>query len=485
MKKITLLLITFFGFALGFSQTELLNLSFDASGSESIWSPIADAASNPAEVTIAYNASGNSTGATELSGVNTSNAAGRAYIFRYDNASFDFGASGGVSISMDVKIDVALSGTNLVFETQVSKVGGGVVVVTNNNLENSVAVGTGWVNLTFDMTPNPAEFNNSGTELYFYFNMAAGAFAGAGGTIFVDNIVVTGSAPAAPTCSDGIENGNETGVDCGGPDCAACPATEPAISAPIPPLASTEVYSIFSDTYTNTDPTKWTEVWGSGVEGSDLDIGGDIIKKYTDLNFQAITLSALVDISPYDYFHIDVWTPISNAFDFKVEDWGANGTDEFPNVDDTEVQLASAVSQTAGVWVGHDFAIADFVSGGLTGTANVGRLQVILGNAAGGTQGTAFIDNLYLYKGPKLSTNSVQLASFKIYPNPTESSWNLKSKNENISSISVFDILGKSVISLAPNSNEATIDGSSLKSGLYFAQVKTANGVSSLKLVKQ
>ncbi|TXF89450.1 hypothetical protein FUA23_10820 [Neolewinella aurantiaca] len=26
-----------------------------------------------------------------------------------------------------------------------------------------------------------------------------------------------------PTCSDGIQNGNETGVDCGGPDCAACP----------------------------------------------------------------------------------------------------------------------------------------------------------------------------------------------------------------------------------------------------------------------
>ncbi len=26
-----------------------------------------------------------------------------------------------------------------------------------------------------------------------------------------------------PTCSDGIQNGNETGIDCGGPDCAACP----------------------------------------------------------------------------------------------------------------------------------------------------------------------------------------------------------------------------------------------------------------------
>ena len=29
--------------------------------------------------------------------------------------------------------------------------------------------------------------------------------------------------PACPTCFDGIQNGNETGVDCGGPDCPACP----------------------------------------------------------------------------------------------------------------------------------------------------------------------------------------------------------------------------------------------------------------------
>ncbi len=28
---------------------------------------------------------------------------------------------------------------------------------------------------------------------------------------------------ACPTCSDGVQNGNETNVDCGGPDCGACP----------------------------------------------------------------------------------------------------------------------------------------------------------------------------------------------------------------------------------------------------------------------
>ena len=32
--------------------------------------------------------------------------------------------------------------------------------------------------------------------------------------------------PACPTCDDGIQNGDETGVDCGGPDCAPCPCFE-------------------------------------------------------------------------------------------------------------------------------------------------------------------------------------------------------------------------------------------------------------------
>lgn len=32
-----------------------------------------------------------------------------------------------------------------------------------------------------------------------------------------------------PTCDDGVQNGNETGVDCGGPDCPACPSCNDGI----------------------------------------------------------------------------------------------------------------------------------------------------------------------------------------------------------------------------------------------------------------
>jgi hypothetical protein len=35
--------------------------------------------------------------------------------------------------------------------------------------------------------------------------------------------------PACPTCTDGVQNGSETGIDCGGPDCPACPTCNDGI----------------------------------------------------------------------------------------------------------------------------------------------------------------------------------------------------------------------------------------------------------------
>ena len=43
-----------------------------------------------------------------------------------------------------------------------------------------------------------------------------------------------GSCPACPTCVDGIQNGGETGVDCGG-KCPAC--GNPVFSSPTPDIS--------------------------------------------------------------------------------------------------------------------------------------------------------------------------------------------------------------------------------------------------------
>ncbi len=53
-----------------------------------------------------------------------------------------------------------------------------------------------------------------------------------------------------PTCDDGMQNGNETDVDCGGPDCDDCPPLpKPMVSAPDPTPLPSEVINKYSDFY--------------------------------------------------------------------------------------------------------------------------------------------------------------------------------------------------------------------------------------------
>lgn len=84
-----------------------------------------------------------------------------------------------------------------------------------------------------------------------------------------------------------------------------------------------------------------------------------------------------------------------------------------------------------------------------------------------------------------LGVNDLDLVNFTAYPNPTTDSWKLSTKNINISSIQIIDILGKNVMTLNPNASDVVINATALKAGIYFAQIKTVSGLTSLKLVKK
>lgn len=86
--------------------------------------------------------------------------------------------------------------------------------------------------------------------------------------------------------------------------------------------------------------------------------------------------------------------------------------------------------------------------------------------------------------GTALAVNSFRAAAFKAYPNPTKNSWNITS-NDDITSVKVFDILGKSVYAKTTSSKEVNVNASELSKGVYFAKVSTANGTSTVKLIKE
>jgi hypothetical protein len=49
-----------------------------------------------------------------------------------------------------------------------------------------------------------------------------GAAACTPNVLIMDTVLTPLANTVIPTCTDGIQNGGETGVDCGGPDCSGC-----------------------------------------------------------------------------------------------------------------------------------------------------------------------------------------------------------------------------------------------------------------------
>jgi hypothetical protein len=84
--------------------------------------------------------------------------------------------------------------------------------------------------------------------------------------------------------------------------------------------------------------------------------------------------------------------------------------------------------------------------------------------------------------GAVLSTNKNNAFEFSMYPNPVKDELRINTK-EPLQKIEVFDLLGKSVLSL-DNVSES-IDVSALTKSLYIVKLTSANGVSTKKFVKQ
>jgi len=116
-------------------------------------------------------------------------------------------------------ITVSMDNANEDFFLEVSTDGGSTFTVVEewnlgDEFENDVRY--------FDAVTIAGPFSNS-TQLRFRCDASTNS-----DLVYIDDVRITGcnSGGSEPTCTDGIQNGQETGVDCGGPDCPTCP-TEP------------------------------------------------------------------------------------------------------------------------------------------------------------------------------------------------------------------------------------------------------------------
>ena len=123
---------------------------------------------------------------------------------------------------------------------------------------------------------------------------------------------------------------------------------------------------------------------------------------------------------------------------------------------------ATAAELASGYIIQYGFA----VTGPLADPADTTLGSVVIGEATAGVDDNSFVN-------------------VSVYPNPSNSNWNFRTGNTVITSVEVFNLLGKRVVSQNNNSTEIVISTQGLTSGIYIARITTEQGVKSVKLIRE
>jgi hypothetical protein len=127
------------------------------------------------------------------------------------------------------------------------------------------------------------------------------------------------------------------------------------------------------------------------------------------------------------------------------------------------------------------FPNGDFIFGLAYDTTYFWSVESI--NCAGTS--TSAVWSFTTEQDPSLSLEENEIATFSLYPNPTENVINIKT-NLDLDSVTVFNLLGQSVAKFNSNSlANKSIDLSNLEDGLYMVEVSAGDKRETFRITKQ
>jgi hypothetical protein len=193
-------------------------------------------------------------------------------------------------------------------------------------------------------------------------------------TFYIDNISGPAVTPPSGNCTNGIQDGTETGIDCGG-TCSPCPPF--TVAAPTPTQVAGDVISVFSNTYTDLAGTNFNS-FSNGTSFSQFSpVVGNPTLQYSNFIYQGITFASLIDGSAMETLHIDVWTPDCTSLDIYM-------------LDDTAPEQKVTVTPTLSGWNSYDIPLSSFSSLSKT---NLKEFKFV-------GSGTIYLDNIFFWKVP-------------------------------------------------------------------------------------
>jgi hypothetical protein len=313
--------------------------------------------------------------------------------------------------------------------------------------------GSGWETLTFDFSvpkDNTAAANGVfGRILFFPLWNGAGWDPAAVTTTYYDNIKgigYTGTPPEDPAPTD-------------------APATPPTFNA-------NNVISLYSDAYTaaaGINNVSWDD---SAFE--EVSIAGNNVLKISGTNFLGIDLDAHLDATNMTHLHMDYWI---------ATDWEA-GQVLNPKLSNHAAQAGETNALDISNPINSQSEIQNWQSKDFALDGDRESIKQFLITEAGFTD-LYYLDNVYLYVEGTAGLEDNNIIDVSVYPNPSNSIWNFRTGNTVITSVEVFNLLGKRVVLQNNNSTNVAISTQGLTSGIYIARITTEQGTKSVKLIKE
>ena len=247
----------------------------------------------------------------------------------------------------------------------------------------------------------------------------------------------------------------------------------PPTPAPVPTLNETPL-SIFCDVFGNIGGGNFNPGWSQATQASIRAIGTDSMLVYRTFNHQGIELGRSVDVSSYQYVHLQMYTDDASTVRMSLIDGDS--------------ETAFSLPITHGEWVSYDIPVSHFSSN--VDLKDVRNFKFDDGGAGGFP--TIFLDNIYFTNemGTNVEDNTRAPETFTLsqnFPNPfnptTNISYNVPTGSD--VTLEVFTIQGQKVSTLVSGFQSAgqhtvSFDASRLASGMYMYRL-TAGSMSIVK----
>ena len=95
-----------------------------------------------------------------------------------------------------------------------------------------------------------------------------------------------------------------------------------------------------------------------------------------------------------------------------------------------------------------------------------------------------YFDNIGFGETPVNTVNKMEAQGLAVFPNPTSAEWLITSEETNIIAVEIFDLQGKRLFVLHPNTQNVVVDAAHFPKGIYISKVSTKAGTKTMKLVK-